>query len=82
MSWERQESAVTLVLAAQDDKRKGWITMPSEIEKQVAELKEKIRKANIMISYHWKKLNQYKDERQKLREELDAMRDDFWEDDG
>lgn len=82
MSWERQESAVTLVSAALDDKRKGRMTMPSEIEKQVAELKEKIRKANIMISYHWKKLNQYKDKRQKLREELDAMRDDFWEDDG
>ena len=56
--------------------------MSQKTEQQIAELKEKIRKANIMISYHQKRIKDFKAEKEKLRIELDLLRDDFWDDDG
>lgn len=54
--------------------------MSPEDKKRVAELKEQIRKTNIMISYHQKKLQQYREEKRKLHDELDTLKDDFWND--
>ena len=54
--------------------------MSPENKKKYTELQDAIRKINIMISYHQKRLQDYKDEKKKLQAEMDTLKDDFWND--
>ena len=49
-------------------------------EETIRKINDEIRQCNIMIGYHQMKIKKYRQEKHRLHQELDTLKDGYWDD--